>query len=243
MGFDGESSRDARTLNASDVVNRFGGHPIAELGIDLGAPDGPVRWLVATCLYGGRIHDAVAGNATRRLQATGLTDPTRIVGAAPATLAATLAGASYPKPERAAQLIWRAARSLIERYDGSIDALVSGCDDLESLAARLADLAPGFGAAAVARFLRPLRDHWVLAREVPLLAAARAAALHLGLLEEGEDTEGEPGALRAALQRDPAPPTLADAEFALARLGAAACLRERIARCPLADACPARFDR
>jgi hypothetical protein len=92
----------------------------------------------------------------------------------------------------------------------------------------------------VARFLRPLRERWPAAREVPLSPAARAAALHLGLLREGEDEEGEPGALRAALLRWPEAPALADAEAALARLGERACLRGRTARCPLGADCPAK---
>ena len=104
--------------------------------------------------------------------------------------------------------------------------------------ARLASLAPGFGAASVAGFLRPLRERWDQAREIPLHPAARAAAVHLGLLAEGEDTEGEPGALRAALGDDPAQPSLADAEFALTRIGRVACMKNRSNRCLLADACP-----
>jgi hypothetical protein len=137
-------------------------------------------------------------------------------------------------------MIWRAADSLMKCHGGSLDALADQSDQLEDLAAQLASLAPGIGAARVARFLRPLRDRWPVAREIPLQPAARAAAQHLGLLREGEDEDGEPGALRVALRNDLASPTLADAEYALARLGTRACLRNRIARCPLGKSCPAR---
>lgn len=229
-------------LHVSDVVARLGGHPISALGIDLDAGDGPGRWLVAACLYGGRIDNRVAEAAARLLQDAGLADPARIALADPATLASVLDRASYPKPERAALQIWRASRALARRHEGSLDALAAASDGIEDLAARLAGLAPGFGAAGVARFLRPLRDRWVTASEVPLHPAARAAAVHLNLLSEGEDVEGEPGALRAALRDDPAPPALADAEFALAQLGAAACVRNRTARCPLGADCPARSE-
>jgi hypothetical protein len=66
------------------------------------------------------------------------------------------------------------------------------------------------------------------------------------MLMEHEDREGEPGALRAALRVDAAlragaaPPSLADVECALARIGAVACARGLSARCPLGDACPLR---
>jgi hypothetical protein len=155
-------------------------------------------------------------------------------------LEAVLAAAEYPAPDVAARMIWRASDSLVKHYGGSLDALVNQSDQLEDLAARLASLAPGIGAARVARFLRPLRDHWPAACEIPLQPAARAAAQHLGLLRDGEDEEGEPGALRAALRRDPASPTLADAEYALERLGARACRRNRVAQCPLGQSCPGR---
>jgi hypothetical protein len=225
-------------MNASDLIARFGGHPVGELGIDLETLDGPGRWLVAACLYGGRIDAEIALAAVRALDAAGLADPTSVARSRPEALEALLLDTGYPAPDATALKLWRACDSLARRHDGSLDALAAQSDHLEDLAARLASLAPGFGAAGVAGFLRPLRDRWDQAREIPLHPAARAAAVHLGLLAEGEDTEGEPGALRAALRADPAQPSLADTEFALTRIGRTACLRNRATRCPLADACP-----
>ncbi len=225
-------------MNASDLVARFGGHPVGELGIDLETIDGPGRWLVAACLYGGRIDAGIALAAARALDAAGLADPTSIARARPEALEALLLSACFPAPDVAARKLWRICNSLAERYGGSLDSLAAQSEQLEDLAARLASLAPGFGAASVAGFLRPLRDRWIQAREIPLHPAARAAAVHLGLLAEGEDTDGEPGALRAALRDDPAQPSLADTEFALTRIGTVACSRNRANRCPLADACP-----
>ena len=225
-------------MNANDLVARFGGHPVGELGIDLETIDGPGRWLVAACLYGGRIDAGIALAAARALDTAGLADPTSVARARPEALEALLLDAGYPSSDVTALKLWRACDSLARRHDGSLDSLAAQSDQLEDLAARLASLAPGFGAASVAGFLRPLRDRWVQAREIPLHPAARAAAVHLGLLAEGEDTDGEPGALRAALRDDPAQPSLADTEFALTRIGRAACLRNRTTRCLLADACP-----
>jgi hypothetical protein len=228
----------ANHMRASDLVARFGGHPVGKLGIDLEASDGPGRWLVAACLYGGRIDAEIALAAARALDAAGLADPTSIARARPEALEALLLGSGYPAPDVTAHKLWRICTSLAERCGGSLDSLAAQSEDLEDLAARLASLAPGFGAASVARFLRPLRDRWIQAREIPLHPAARAAAVHLGLLAEGQDEEGEPGALRAALRDDPAQPSLADAEFALTRIGRVACLKNRANRCLLADACP-----
>jgi len=234
------ASRGGRLLRASDLVARFGGHPAARLGIDLEASDGPGRWLVAACLYGGRIDDEIAFAATRALDAAGLAEPISIALARPEALEALLLDTGYPAPDRTAFRIWRACDSLATDYGGSLDSLAAQSEQLEDFAGRLARLAPGFGAASVARFLRPLRDRWVQAREIPLHPAARAAAIHLGLLGEGEDTEGEPGALRAALREDAEQPSLADVESALLRIGTVACAKNRTARCPLGDACPSR---
>ncbi len=230
-------------MKASDLVARFGGHHVGDLGIDLEAAEGPGRWLVAAGLYGGRVDEAVAREAARALATAGLADPQQVARARPEALEAALRGTRYPAPEAAARKLWRICHALAEHDTGSLDALAARCESLDELGARLAALAPGFGAASVARFLRPLRDRWIQAREIPLHPAARAAAVHLGLLAEGEDEEGEPGALRAALEDDPATPSLADAEAALTRLGSAACARNRVRRCPLGDACPLRANR
>ena len=229
-------------MKASDLVARFGGHPAGKLGIDLEASDGPGRWLVAACLYGGRIDPDLALAAARALDAAGLADPKSVAAARPEALEALLIGAGYPAPEGAAYKLWRACDSLATHHGGSLDSLAAQSEQLEDLAGRLARLAPGFGRASVARFLRPLRDRWIQAREIPLHPAARAAAVHLGLLTEGEDEEGEPGALRAALREDLAQPSLADVEFALTQIGTVACSKNRTARCPLGDACPRRAD-
>jgi hypothetical protein len=229
-------------LRASDLVARFGGHPAGKLGIDLETSDGPGRWLVAACLYGGRIDAEIALAAARALDAAGLADPKSVAAERPEALESLLLGAGYPAADVTAYKLWRACDSLVKHHGGSLDSLAAQSDQLEDLAGQIARLAPGFGAASVARFLRPLRDRWIQAREIPLHPAARAAAVHLGLLTEGEDEEGEPGALRAALREDPAQPSLADVEFALTQLGTVACSKNRTARCPLGDACPRRAD-
>ena len=98
-----------------------------------------------------------------------------------------------------ARRLVRIAAGLTERHAGSLEALAGAADSLEQLGARLASLAPGLGGASVSRFLRPLRDIWPTASDLPLDPAAHAAAVHLGWLEEGQDLEAAPGALRRAL--------------------------------------------
>jgi hypothetical protein len=225
---------------ARELVERLGPHPAASLGIDPCDEEEVGHWFVAACLLAGRAEVAAATGAFRALARDGLASPREIAKADPARVARALAEGGYPKPEIAAQKLVRASAALSERWAGSLAALAADADDLADLGGRIARLAPGVGPATVALFLRPLRDAWVAARELPLSPAARAAALHLGLLREGEDEEGEPGALRAALAAQPDAPPLADVESALERLGHRSCLRERVRSCPLGADCPAR---
>jgi hypothetical protein len=238
----GEAKRPGATLRAAGtLVQRMGGHPLSELRLgDLESDEGLGRWLVAACLLSGRVDEGRALEAYRRLDALGLTDPGRLATAEPDRVARALEAARIPRPLPQAQLLVRAARSLREEHGGSLQGLARGCDGIEELAGALAQLAPGIGSAAVARFLRPLRERWPAAREVPLTPAARAAAIHVGWLREGEDEEGEPAALRAALALQPDAPPLRDAEAALHRLGSAACRRASADRCPLGSDCPLR---
>lgn len=222
------------------ILEQLGPHPAAALGLDLAEDEALGPWLLAACLLAGRTRESRACEAYRALAGARLASPAEVAKADPQALHRALAGAGYPRPEFAAVRLARAAGALEARYGGSVSALASDAEGIEDLAGRICQLAPGIGPAAAARFLRPLRERWPAAREVPLSPAARAAALHLGLLREAEDEEGEPGALRAALLRWPEAPALADVEAALERLGERACLRGRTGRCPLGADCPAR---
>lgn len=222
------------------VSERLGPHPARALALDLAAPEGVARWFVAACLLAGRASEAQALEAFRALERCGSARIDRLSEADAERVCAALQGAGYRQPEAMAGRLVRAGAKLAEAHGGSLEALAAGADGFEALGGELARLASGVGSATILRFLRPLRDLWPSARDAPLATPARAAALHLGLLSEGEDLEGEPAALRAAVSELDIPLDFADLEAALERLGDRACLRNRPERCPLAEACPAR---
>ena len=227
------------SLTGAELVARLGPHPARRWGLDLGEDADLARWLPAACLLAVRQDEDGAGAARTALATLGLDAPEALARAGAAPVAKALAAAGYPKPEITAARLVRASASLLERHAGSLTTLLTAADGLPEAGAALVGLAPGIGPATAAEILRPLRDRFSAAREIPLTAAARAAALHVGLLRDGEDEEGEPGALRARLSEEDPIPNLADVEAALTRLGRAACQRRTPRRCPLGSDCPA----
>lgn len=225
-------------MTAHDLVLRLGGDVASLLGLDLERPADVDRWFIAACLLAGRARASVALDAWRALEGAALATPAALAVADPERAARVIAGVGYPKPEGAAIRLARASAALAEHWQASVARIGEAADDLDDLGARIARLAPGIGPATVLTFLRPLRDLWPAARETPLSPAALAAAAHLGFIEPGEDTQGEPGALRAALVSESDAPSLAAVEAALDTLGRRACLRERAASCPFPKACP-----
>jgi len=222
------------------LVDRLGGHPARSLEIDLESDSGLGSWLIAACLCAARVDEAVALRAHGALRAANCATAVDLAETDPARIASALATVDYPKPEVAAVRLARVCGALVERWDGSISALAAEALDLTEIGTRLTRLAPGLGPATALDFLRPLRDRFSAACETPLSPQALAAAEHLGWIQPGEDSEGEPGALRAALADDPDAPALMDVEAALDRLGRRSCRRDRTARCPLGEECPRR---
>jgi len=238
-----ESERTAAWL-----VARMGPSGPERLGLRPGLGDDAERfaWLVACLLRAGERRADRVGAALTGLRERGwLTAPA--LAAAGATLARALVEAGVRDPEIAAARLSRMATALVERHAGSVDrlagdadGLAAGADGLAEVGARLVALAPGLGPGTALRFLRPLRDLWPAADAVPLDAAARAAAHHLGWLDELDELESAPALLRRRLDDEPSAPPLPIVEDALERLGRAACRRGNTRRCPLADDCPER---
>lgn len=241
-------------MTPEELANEVGCHPSAELGLRSGeiglsgggdanafSDEALDRWLVACCLLGHGVDVARSCASVHALEAAGLAMPSAIAKGDALAVESALLSAGHPKAEQSGLLLLRVCRALEDRYGGSLAALAGAADDLEELAGRLMGLAPGFGRAAVVRLLRPLRDTWPLVDEIPLDPAARAAAVHLGWIRDGQDEDGAPGALRAFLRSaDGAATHFCDVEAALERLGRKACLRERSDRCPLGSRCPRR---
>jgi hypothetical protein len=225
-------------ITAQDLVLRLGGDATASLGLDLEQARDADRWFIAACLLAGRARPPVALAAWRALDREDLAGPAELAAAGPERVAHALDSSGYPKPEASAIKLVRASAALAEHWQASVTRIGDAADDLEDLGGRLAQLAAGIGPATILTFLRPLRDVWPAARETPLTPAAQAAAVHLGFIEPGQDDEGEPGALRAALAAEVAAPALAAVEAALDTLGRRACLRERATSCPFPEACP-----
>lgn len=245
------SGAHAGRLDAAGLVERVGGHAVGELGIALGRADdaGVGRWWVLAVLLGALRGDRDRGiRAARALAAAGVAHPGALCQADPGAVAVVLEAAGVRQSAPVAARLVRSSRTLAERWGGSFDALAGAADDLEALGGRLASLSPGVGAGTVARFLRPLRERWTAAEDIPLDEAARIAAVHLGWIASGDDLEGAPGSLRRSLGRaddarraEAARVAFADVEAALERLGRASCRRERPDRCPLGARCPLRL--
>jgi len=225
-------------MSAHDLVSKLGGDIPSSLNLDLARDADADRWFVAACLLAGRGSTQLALDAWHALERASLTTPDALAAAGPERVSLVLNACGYAKPEAAAIKLARASATLAEHRQASIARIGAAADDLNDLGSRLAQLAPGVGPATILTFLRPLRDLWPAAAETPLSPAAQAAAVHLGYVRSGEDLEGEPGALRAALASEPDAPPLAAVEAALETLGRRACLRERAARCPLPTKCP-----
>lgn len=215
----------------ASLVARLGPHPAARAGLDPTRDADAARWLALALLLSSRADEERALAAFAAL----FESPAALE---PEALAVALTSARVPQPERIAATLARAIVAFESRYGSSLARLAAGADDVETLGARVVQLAPGVGTATALRFLRPLRERFAVAADLPLAASARAAARHLGLLAEETEPEGEAALLRAQVAREPDAPSFLQVEAALERLGAAACLRERVALCPLGDECP-----
>jgi len=243
------SSTDSRRTRSRGLVGLLGGHVSGRLELDLDDPDDATlgRWLVASALLGGRQGEDVALATFRELARSGLLDPGSLAAGDPLVIEGCLERARLRNADRAARLLVRLSEALQTRYHGSMERLAAAADELADLAASLSALAPGYGKAAVMRYLTPLRRHWHVAGDLPASPAVRAAAADLGFIALHEDEESTPARLARLLANDepggPASedvPSLRDLEAALERLGRRACLRGTSGKCPLGAHCPRR---
>lgn len=210
---------------AQALTRRLGPHPATQLGLDLQSARGREAWLLAATLLGTRAGEEAVMALLQTLHRDGLLEATSLIEHAE-ELSARLASGPWQDSHPLAARLLRVAKALAE--GGGVESIESEADGLEMLGGGIARLAPGLGAATVLRFLRPLREIWPDAAEVPATPAALTAAACLGWVAEAAEGLRFPP--------DSGAPA-ADLEAALERLGAVAC-RRRVARCPLIDACP-----
>ncbi len=239
-------------LGPDELVARLGPHPLTRSGLELDEAPGDVAsdgalesWLVLSLLLGGRTREKTALAAFSALQRQGATTAAGVAAIGASGLHRVLDGADLPKSEATAALLSRVCGALERGWGGSLDRLAADAEGLESLARRLSGLGAGFGRAAVLRFLTPLRQRWSAANDLPGTPAATHAAACLGLVVDGNDAEALPAAIASWLRNasgdgdvTDAIPRARDVEWALERLGRAACLRGRRDRCPLGSGCP-----
>lgn len=132
------------------------------LGLDLSDGENQTlfAWLAGSVLLSAERNEAKARQAFSDLAQAGLTRPEALAAADPERVRAVLAEVGVRAPEKRAFTLVRAARALVRDYAGSLERLHGQAEGPEDLGGRLAQLAPGFGAASVRRFLRGLRHVW-----------------------------------------------------------------------------------
>jgi len=224
---------DAPLLRALEIL---GAHPGRRLGLSFRQLDeGELRtWLLASPWFDGRLSEQAALEAWSVLARVAPEDDEKRFDSSVGGLQAL----GIPSSEKRAALHVRLLRGL-RSLDRGLAETLRGAEDLASLGAALLPLAPGFGTAALLRFLRPLRALLPVLDELPAEPAAVEAAADLGLLGSSGDRESfGPSLATWVADRALGPEIAVDLEAALEKLGRRACRKKR-ANCPLeGHGCP-----
>jgi len=134
-----------------------------ELGLDLTKPKDRFRWFLASILFAKRISSAIAKRTFRKIVENRLTTPDRLLDAGWDRLVEVLDSGGYVRYDfSTATNLLEVAKTLKERYRGSLEALHEQARDPEDLENRLKEF-KGVGPTAVNIFLRELRGTWVKA--------------------------------------------------------------------------------
>lgn len=203
----------------------------SELGIDVTAGDDEVeRWFLAATLFGNRIAAAVAMQTFRVLDHAGIRTVADAGRATWDELVELLDAGGYARYDfRTASRLQGLARALEDHYQGRVSELARSTGSSAEVEAAL-DALPGWGPVTVRLFLRELRGVWPTA-DPPLDERARWAAVHLGLLADGErDEMAHLAALAARAGSDPSTLESALVHVALAH-------RARRRSCPGRNKC------
>lgn len=177
---------DAADLESSELYSE-------ELGIDLGSgDDGELfKWFLASLLFGGRISEAIARRTYRAFERHDLLSPRAIVDAGFDYLVDPIMreGGYVRYDNRRSEQVIRDCETLLEAYDGSLNALHERAADERDLEERV-DAFYGVGPVTTNIFLRELRHVWAKSDPEPL-DAVREAADRYGVDLDAYDRKSE----------------------------------------------------
>ena len=142
-----------------------------ELGIDLrSGDDGEVfKWFLASLLFGGRISEDIARRTYRAFENHDLLTPEAILDAGFDYLVnPVMREGDYVRYDnQRSEQILRNCETLLDEYDGSLNALHEAAADEEDLEARI-DAFHGVGPVTTNIFLRELRPVWAKSDPDPI---------------------------------------------------------------------------
>lgn len=220
----------------ASLLQSMGGAFSRELGIDLssGSRLEVSRWFLAAKLFGARISSSIAARAYREFERRGVVLPEHILDTGWDGLVEILDAGGYVRYDfSTATKLLSIMKDLQEQYGGDLNNLHEQARNEKDLEDRLKGLGKGIGDVTVNIFLRELRTVWPKARPA-LCVTARMAAVHLGLMKEGESL--------VTLERIWAENRIRGLDFrdfqaALVRLGKDYCKKGRHELCPFRNVC------
>jgi hypothetical protein len=140
----------------------------------------PFRWLLASVLFGRRIHASIARRTYRAFARRRLLSPRTILRVGRDRLIAVMGDGGYVRYDHiASDYLLAICEKLVRQYGGRVEALHDRARDSRDLEARLLDFR-GVGPVTLGIFLRELRGIWPKA-DPPLseLAVQAARALRI----------------------------------------------------------------
>jgi endonuclease III len=173
-------------MKASKLVEEFGGTYSKALGIDLasGKVTEIYKWFIASILFGARISEAIAINTYREFEKAGIVSPQKVLDAGWNKLVKILDRGGYVRYDfKTATKFLEVNDTLMQQYQGDLNALHHSAKDSSDLELRLKSLGKGIGEVTANIFLRELRGIWRKAAPLPSEPVIHAAN-ELGVLPE-----------------------------------------------------------
>lgn len=192
-------------MRPSELVEQVGGSYSAELEIDLTGGDSAeiYKWLLASILFGARVSQSVAKKTYRQFAQAKLLSPHKLLEAGWDNLVGILDRGGYVRYDfKTATKLLNVSATLLQRYDGDLNALHAVARDESDLERRIKQLGKGIGDTTVNIFLRELRGIWKKAMPAPSERAMVAAKALRFVPASMHDPEPILKALKAAGRAD-----------------------------------------